>query len=159
MENNTNSKEEIKRFLRVALSTPKLMGLNKLLDMFKYKTEVKVATNPEMGLGLFAKEFIPKGAIVWEFIDGVDVQISEEKFNSLNAAQQEYFNKYAWREDDGYYCASGDLSNFTNHSYAPNLETKDEIIYALVDIQEGEEFFIDYQKFDLDFAEYKDSLI
>jgi len=125
--------------------------------MFKYKTEVKVATNPDMGLGLFAKEFILKDAIVWEFIDGVDIQITEEKFNNLNAAQQEYFKKYAWKEDNGYYCASGDLSNFTNHSYTPNLAIKDEIVYTIVDIQEGDEFFINYQEFDLDFDKYKDS--
>jgi hypothetical protein len=28
--------------------------------MFLFKTEVKVATDPRMGLGLFATEFIPK---------------------------------------------------------------------------------------------------
>jgi hypothetical protein len=61
--------------------------------MFKYKVEVKVATNPEMGLGLFSKEFIPKGTIVWEFVEGIDVKISEEKFQTLNDAQKEFFYK------------------------------------------------------------------
>jgi len=127
--------------------------------MFKYRTEVKVATNPDMGLGLFAKEFIPKGAIVYEFIDGIDIQMSEEKFNNLNAAQQEYFKKYGWKEDDGYYYGSADTSIFVNHSYNPNLTIKGEFTYTIVDIQEGEEFFINYQEFDLDFNNYKDSLI
>ena len=36
--------------------------------MLLFKTEVKVATDPKMGLGLFATEFIPKGSVVWKFV-------------------------------------------------------------------------------------------
>jgi uncharacterized protein len=126
--------------------------------MFKYRTEVKVASNPDMGLGLFAKEFIPKGAIVWEFIDGVDIKLSQKVFDTLNDAQKEYFYKYAWLDDDGNRYASGDLANFVNHSYTPNLETHDEVTCTNTDIQEGDEFFLNYKEFDLDFANYKDSL-
>ena len=45
--------------------------------MFKYRVEVKVATNPEMGLGLFASEPIKENSIVWEFLDGIDIRISK----------------------------------------------------------------------------------
>jgi hypothetical protein len=40
-----------------------------------------------------AKEFIPKGTIVYEFINGIDIKMSDEKFNNLNIVQQEYFKK------------------------------------------------------------------
>jgi SET domain-containing protein len=126
--------------------------------MFKYRTEVKVATNPNMGLGLFTKEFIPKDSLVWEFIEGVDIKISQEKFDTLEEVQKEYFYKYGWLEEDGYYYSSCDLTNFINHSYNPNLKIEGEIIYASIDIQEGEELFENYQEFDVEFDTYKDDL-
>jgi SET domain-containing protein len=127
--------------------------------MFKYKTQVKVATDPNMGLGLFVSEFIPKDAIVWEFIEGVDVKITQEKFNNLNEAQKEYFYKYAWLEEDGCYYSSCDLTNFINHSYTPNLKVIDDVVIAIRDIQPEEELFENYQEFDLEFNEYKNNLI
>jgi hypothetical protein len=49
--------------------------------MFLIKTEVKVATDPRMGLGLFATEFIPKDSTVWEYVEGVDIEITIEEVN------------------------------------------------------------------------------
>ena len=126
--------------------------------MFKYRTEVKVATNLDMNLGLFAKEFIPKDSVVWEFIKDVDVQVSQEKFDALNAAQKEYFKKYAWKEEDDNYYLSCDLTNFINHSYTPNLKIVDDVVIAIKDIQPGEELFENYQEFDVEFDTYKDDL-
>jgi SET domain-containing protein len=127
--------------------------------MFKYKAEVKIATNPKMGLGLFAKEFIEKGSIVWEYIEGVDIKICQDKFEKLNEAQKEYFYKYAWLEEDGCYYSSCDLTNFINHSYNPNLKVIDNIVIAIQDIQTGEEMFENYQEFDPEFDEYKNEFI
>jgi SET domain-containing protein len=127
--------------------------------MFKYKAEVKIATNPKMGLGLFAKEFIEKGSIVWEYIEGVDIKICKDKFEKLNEVQKEYFYKYAWLEEDGCYYSSCDLTNFINHSYNPNLKVIDNIVIAIQDIQTGEEMFENYQEFDPEFDEYKNEFI
>lgn len=126
--------------------------------MFLFRTEVKVATDPRMGLGLFATEFIPKGAIVWEFVEGVDIKVTIEKVEQMSEAQQEYFEKYAWVED-GYYYSSCDLTNFVNHSYQPNLKIVGDTMIALRDIQPEEELFEDYGTFDDAFDEYKDKLI
>jgi SET domain-containing protein len=126
--------------------------------MFKYRTEVKVATNPQMGLGLFSKELIKKGSIVWEYIEGVDVRISKEKFEELNEAQKEYVYKYCWLKGDGCYYLSCDLTNFINHNYVPNLKVVDDVTFAIQDIQPGEELFENYQEFDLEFDDYKDEL-
>jgi SET domain-containing protein len=127
--------------------------------MFLYKVEVKIATNPEMDLGLFTKEFIPKGTIVWEFVEGVDIKIDETTFNKLNEAQKEFFEKYGWKEDDGFYYSSCDLTNFINHSYNPNLDVVGEIIISNKDIQIGEELFEDYSQFDTEFHTYKNEFI
>jgi uncharacterized protein len=123
--------------------------------MLLFKTEVKVATDPRMGLGLFATEFIPKDSIVWEFVEGVDIKVSVDRVEQMSEAQQEYFEKYAWVEDD-YYYSSCDLTNFVNHSYQPNLKIIDEIMISLRDIHPGEELFENYAEFDDCFDEYKD---
>ena len=126
--------------------------------MLLFKTEVKVATDPRMGLGLFATEFIPKDSIVWEFVEGVDIKVSVDRVEQMSEAQQEYFEKYAWVEDD-YYYSSCDLTNFVNHSYQPNLKIIDEIMISLRDIHPGEELFENYAEFDDCFDEYKDEYI
>ena len=126
--------------------------------MFLFRTEVKVATDPRMGLGLFATEFIPKDSIVWEFVEGVDIKVSVDRVEQMSEVQQEYFEKYAWVEDD-YYYSSCDLTNFVNHSYQPNLKIIDEIMISLRDIHPGEELFENYAEFDDCFDEYKDEYI
>ena len=131
--------------------------------MFLYRVEVRVATNPKMGLGLFAKEFISKDSVVWEFVDGLDIKISMNEFNALNDAQKEYFKKYAWIEksDDGeeFMCSNADLSNFINHSNSPNIVSAGSSSVAIRDIQVDEEIFINYNSFDTEFDSYKDEMI
>ena len=126
--------------------------------MFLFRTEVKVATDPRMGLGLFATEFIPKDSVVWEFVEGVDIKVSADRVEQMSEAQQEYFEKYAWVEDD-YYYSSCDLTNFVNHSYQPNLKIIDKVMISFKDIYPGEELFENYAEFDDCFDEYKDEYI
>jgi SET domain-containing protein len=123
--------------------------------MFLYKTEIRTATNPKMGLGLFAKEFIPKNSVVWQFVDGIDIKISIEKLKTLNDAQKEYFYKYGWVEKDqeNFYYSSADLTNFMNHSYTPSIGSEEGFSIALKDISDGEEIFIDYSEFCANFDE------
>lgn len=123
--------------------------------MFIYRTEVKVATDPKMGLGLFAKEFIPKGSMVWEFIEGIDLKIPVSEIEKLSGVHREYFEKYAWIEigEEKFYYSSADLTNFMNHSYEPNIGSENDTSIALRDIHVGEELFIDYSSFASDFDE------
>ena len=103
-----------------------------------------------MGLGLFAKEFISKDSVVWEFVDGLDIKISMDKFNTLNDAQKEYFIKYGWIQngEENFYYSSGDLSNFMNHSYNPNIKNTKigDKIYGktIKDIKKGDELTSNY---------------
>ena len=122
--------------------------------MILIDSEIKIATNPLMGLGVFCLQPITSGSLVWEFTNGVDIKISKQQYDQLNIAQQNHFKKYGWREFD-YYYSSVDTSNFINHSLTPNLDCTQSNIYALRDIDIGEELFVNYQEFDHDFCDYR----
>jgi SET domain-containing protein len=131
--------------------------------MFLYKTEVRTATNPKMGLGLFAKEHIPAHSVVWKYIEGVDIKFHIDRLKYFNNAQIEYFKKYGWIEksNDGeeFMCSNADLSNFINHSNSPNISNIGNFSVAIRDIQVDTEIFIDYNSFDVEFDDYKDEMI
>lgn len=132
--------------------------------MLLVKAEVKPATDMKMGLGLFAKQFIPKNTIVWKFIEGVDVRIPRTKLEEMNDAQRDFFQTYGWCEMKNgidYICCNADLTSFLNHKSEANLYTNHMIDYtiAIEDIQIGQEMFINYEQFDSDFCLYKNTLI
>ena len=132
--------------------------------MFTYSVEVKPASNPAMGLGLFAKEFIPNQSIVWQYIEGIDIRFPIEKLNELNEAQKEYFQVYGWieqRQNDEkpYYYCNADNSSFINHSKNSNISNRGDYSIAIRDIQAGEEIFIDYSEFDAKFNEYEKTFV
>jgi SET domain-containing protein len=125
--------------------------------MFNFQTEVKESTNKEFGMGLFTNEFIPNSSIVWEFVEGIDIQISEKTFDQLKLIYKQYFKKYGWKEGIFIY-SSCDLTNFINHSTNPNLICSGDFTIANKDIKEGEELFMNYQEFDDWFGDYKNTL-
>lgn len=131
--------------------------------MFLYVVEVRVATNPEMGLGLFAKENISANSVVWKYYEGIDIRFPVENLKQLNHAQREFFKKYGWIEksEDGksLVCSNADLTNFINHSSSPNISNSGVSSVAIRDIQVDEEIFIDYNSFDEEFDRYKDEMI
>ena len=132
--------------------------------MFLYRTEVKPATNPTMGLGLFALEFIANQSIVWEYKEGFDIRFDPIKLNELNEAQQAHFTKYAWLEkmasdDKEYYYCNADLCGFTNHSKNPNISSRGHYTIAIKNIEIGQEILIDNSEFDSLFSDYEKDLI
>ncbi len=132
--------------------------------MFLYKVEVRTATKPEMGLGLFAKEHIPAHSVVWKYIEGIDIKFSIDRLKELNEAQKEYFKKYAWIEkletdETEYVYSNADLTNFINHSNFPNISSSGSFSVAICDIHIDEEIFINYKSFDTEFDDYKDEMI
>lgn len=113
------------------------------------------------GVGLFADEPIRKGQHIWKFKSGFDLMLDCSFMLSLpNQAASRDFEKYAYRMTDKdifIYCA--DNAKFINHSKFPNLQDIDDwLTVALMDIEVGEEFTIDYETIDADFYKYKDTL-
>lgn len=103
------------------------------------------------GLGLFAGEFIPKGALIWLFCGELDRFFSEESKFKLLKEEGEYLDKYAFFDKGSkLYVLCGDNARFTNHSNTPNTEIKENAVIATKDIQIGEEITEDYYLYDLE---------
>lgn len=123
-----------------------------------FKVRVYIKESPNKGHGVFSKDFIPKGTIVWEFVEGFDIKVHKSQLDRLDEVQKEAVLKYFWREGDHLY-SSCDCSMFQNHSDDPNsVSFGDSQMAASRDIQPGEEITVDYSDFDEDFETYENTL-
>lgn len=103
------------------------------------------------GLGLFAAHPILAGEII--LLHGEDDPLIEsfsaEEIEALdeNSDLRKFFAIYAWKEK-GKYWLSLDNDKFTNHSPTPNTVVKEDgNVYAIKDIEPGEEITSDYSQF------------
>jgi len=106
--------------------------------------------NDQMGFGVFATEFIPKGTITWA-LDGLD-QILEPKFvETLDEHSGKVVKKYAYRNQQGKYILCWDLGRYVNHSFHANcMGTAYEFEVAVRDIYPGEQLLDDYGTLNID---------
>lgn len=106
--------------------------------------------NDEIGFGVFATRFIPKGTITWA-LDDLD-QILEPKFvNKLDEYGSEVVKKYAYRNQHGKYVLCWDLGRYVNHSFHANcMGTAYEFEVAIRDIYPGEQLMDDYGTLNID---------
>jgi SET domain-containing protein len=120
--------------------------------------ETYLSESSGKGLGLFAKKFIPKDTIIWQFVEGFDTKVDKEKYELLTEVQKKFVDTYFWKEGD-YLYSSCDHSIFQNHSDNPNsIELDDDKMKAARDIHPNEEILVSYEDFDDDFESYKDLL-
>ncbi len=107
-------------------------------------TELKFI-NEEIGLGVFATEFIPKGTILWVF-DSLDIIIPMEKFERLSEQIKKHVRKYGYRINPGdFYTLNWDITRYLNHSCRPNSRSIGNYFdIAVRDIQPGEQITVDY---------------
>ena len=121
--------------------------------------ETYIAESPGMGFGLFSKNLVPKGTVIWRFVEGFDTKVHKEKYESLSEIQKKFVDEYFWKEGD-YLYSSCDHSVFQNHSSNPNSIGRDEDeMIAARDIQPNEEILVSYDTFDDDYDLYKEKLI
>lgn len=100
--------------------------------------------NDEIGHGVFATEFIPKGTIVWAQ-DPLDREITPAEMAQLGPSLRERVLTYCYRNRAGHYVLSWDHNRFINHSFNPNcMMTPYRIELAVRDIQPGDELTDDY---------------
>ena len=124
-----------------------------------FTIEVYIKESEGKGLGVFSKNFIPKGTIIWQFVEGFDIKIHMNELIKLNDIQKKFVDKYFWREND-YYYSSCDHSIFQNHNSNSNsIPDKNGDMVAKCDINIDEEIVTNYNDFDLDFDLYKNELI
>ncbi|SFB02532.1 MULTISPECIES: SET domain-containing protein [unclassified Bacillus (in: firmicutes)] len=106
--------------------------------------------NSEMGFGVFATKFIPKGTITWA-LDELDQVLESSEVKKLDKYREKIVNKYSYRNHDGKYILCWDLGRYVNHSFHANcMGTAYEFEVAIRDIHPGEQLTDDYGTLNID---------
>jgi SET domain-containing protein len=115
---------------------------------------VRVAPSPIHGLGVFAAEAVPRGAAVWRFTPGFDLECAPDTLESLQPLQRERLLHYGYCDrSSGSFVLCCDDARFLNHAAEPNLVnepdgTRHGVDRAARDIAVGEELTVDYHSFE-----------
>ncbi len=100
--------------------------------------------NDEIGYGVVATRFIPKGTITWAF-DKLDREFTQEQYNEMSVLYRDILEKYCFRNSKGNHILCWDNSRYVNHSFRSNcMTTPYDYEIAIRDIQPGEELTDDY---------------
>ena len=109
---------------------------------------VSVGPSTIHGLGLFAREPIPAGAVVWS-IGPADRAYTPDELEALDPAQRDALLRWLfWCAARQCYVLCGDMALFTNHGTEPNLRCNGDgtLLLAARDIDAGEELTEDYRE-------------
>jgi len=107
------------------------------------------------GTGVFAAERIKKGAPVWSFAKGFDLEIPGASIRALVSPMKETMLIYAYRvPGTDTYVLPADDARFMNHSDHPAVQVAEDDgpDVAARDIEPHEELTVDYSTFDEDFT-------
>ena len=114
------------------------------------------------GIGVFSKEKILKDTLIWElssydhlFYMTKDKRMSNASFPKTKSIYP-FLKNFGYLDQHKRFICPADNNAYVNHSFTPNTYEAEEgnKIYALRDIEKGEEITEDYTKFmDNDFFE------
>ena len=100
--------------------------------------------SPEVGLGVFATEFIPEGTIVY-VIDDLDIQIKPDDELLRNKLYKSIIEKYSYVDENGTHIISWDYAKYVNHCCNFNtISTGYGFEIAIRDIMPGEQITDEY---------------
>ena len=117
--------------------------------MIHPSTELRFVS-PQIGYGVFAKEFIPKGTIVY-VKDSLEIEVSPRKYEKLDSYARSVVDKYSYRDERGHRIVSWDFAKYVNHSCSRNtISTGYGFEIALRDIEPDEEITDEYAIFNLE---------
>lgn len=124
-------------------------GLSSAKRDFVLLVPTEVRKSPIHGCGLFALRAIPKGRVIWRFVEGLDQAIPQAQVAQFPFAVRAFFKTYAVL-DGGIYYVDMDNTRFMNHSLNPNIRTGKgkSPMYASRDIPKGAELLCNYRVFD-----------
>jgi hypothetical protein len=112
-------------------------------------TELRFISS-EIGFGVVATRFIPKGTITW-VQDELDQVIPPERVHSLGTIYSKVLCKYSYLNARGEYVLCWDLARYINHSCDPScLSAGYNFEIAVRDIHPGDELTDDYATLNLD---------
>jgi uncharacterized protein len=100
------------------------------------------------GLGVFAAEPIPRGAVIWRFVAGFDLVIPEATAKGWPKAAWDFLMRYSYVSPHipGGFVLDGDHSRFLNHSKDANTDNSTPETIARRDIGKDEEITVDYDQ-------------
>jgi hypothetical protein len=109
--------------------------------------------NEDIGYGVVATEFIPRGTIVW-VRDELDRRLSKEQFQSLGPLYEESLLKYLYVDSTDMYVLCWDIARYINHSCESTCLPAgfDGFEVAVRDIHPGEELTDDYGTLAIQFS-------
>lgn len=100
--------------------------------------------NDEIGFGVFATKFIPKGTLVWA-LDELDQVLEPSFVDNLDNERKTKVKKYSYRDNMGRYILSWDLGQYVNHSSKANcISTPYDSEIAIIDIEPGTQLTDEY---------------
>lgn len=106
-------------------------------------TEIQFISE-EIGYGVVATKFIPKGTITW-VQDELDQIYTPQMVDNMHPLAQQMIDKYSFRNNKGNFVLCWDISKYVNHSFKSNcLSTTYDFEIAIRDIYPGEELTDDY---------------
>jgi SET domain-containing protein len=114
-----------------------------LVDVYLDKSSIE-------GIGVFAKNHIARGTLVWKFDPRYDQRIAVDIYEGETGPVKNYLDRYCYpdRRDPNYIVFEADDARYMNHADAPNCDVSaPEETYALRDIAPGEEMTCDYNHF------------
>ena len=103
------------------------------------------------GLGVYAREPIRQGQLIWRFDPRIDRMISLDSFGDADIRLSDFLNRYTYIPpyDRSICILDGDEGRYMNHSESPNTDFASiDAGYAIRDIPVGVEITCDYREFD-----------
>jgi len=111
-------------------------------------TELRFVS-PEIGYGVFAREAIPRGTVVW-VLCRLDMIFSTAEVAAFPPAYAPVFDRYAYIDAAGRHILCWDSARYINHSCDPAmLGVGDQVEIAVRDIAAGEELTCEYANLNL----------
>ncbi|MEZ4695897.1 MAG: SET domain-containing protein [Rhodothermales bacterium] len=106
--------------------------------------------SPEMGHGVVATAFIPRGTITW-VLDRLDREFERTEVAKMEEPFRDIIDTYAYTNERGNYVLCWDHARFVNHSFNSNcISTPYDFEIAVRDIQPGEQLTDDYGYLNVD---------
>ncbi|MCF6110186.1 MAG: SET domain-containing protein-lysine N-methyltransferase [Mesorhizobium sp.] len=112
--------------------------------------DVYLDKSPIQGIGVFAKNHIPRGTLVWKLHPNYDRRIPVEVYERETGPVRAYLDRYSYpdRRDPNFVVFEADDARYMNHADDPNCDVASpEETYALRDIAPGEEMTCNYNHF------------
>lgn len=124
-----------------------------------YRVKVEIRASSIEGKGLFAKEPINKGDIVWLYKSGHDTLMTEKEFKKKTLKEIDRIKRVGYLSPwSGLWIIppKNDFAEYTNHSKSNNTSvvfdrkiSSEPYFIANRDIKKGEEITNNYNEFDL----------